>query len=58
MKRSKPQSPPTISKNMLTLQLTHVRQGIREDVGAEDEKLRARARVIQDMERVEYAHEQ
>ncbi len=43
---------------MLTLQLTHVRQGIREDVGAEDEKLRARARVVEYLERLEYAYEQ
>jgi hypothetical protein len=51
-------SPPTTSKDMLTLQLTHVRQGIREDVGADDYKARAtRARVLQHMERVEYAHE-
>ncbi len=57
MKRSKPQSPPTISKNMLTLQLTHVRQGSKEDVGAEDEKLRARARVVEYLERLEYAYE-
>jgi hypothetical protein len=42
---------------MLVLQQPHVRQESDEDVGA-DEKVRAmRARVIQDMERVEYAHE-
>jgi hypothetical protein len=39
---------------MLTFELHNTRQGSRED----EEKVRAmRARVIQDMERVEYAHE-
>ncbi len=50
-------SPPKPSENVLLLERQHIRQGSNEDVGAEEEKLRARARVIQDMERVEYAHE-
>jgi hypothetical protein len=58
MKRSNPQSPPTTSKNMPILELKHVMQGSTKDVGADDYKARAvRARVIQHMERVEYAHE-
>ncbi len=52
-------SPPTTSKDMLTLELHNTRQGIREDVGADDYKARAtRARVIRHMEDVEFAYEQ
>jgi hypothetical protein len=54
MMNRKPRNPPTKSKDMLTLELHNTRQGSRED----DEKLRAtRARVIQHMERIEFAHE-
>ncbi len=51
--------PPTKSKDMFTFELHNTRQGIREDVGADDYKARAtRARVIRHMEDVEFAYEQ
>ncbi len=53
----KPRNQPKTNNHMLVLQQPHVRQGTREDVGAADKARAMRARVIQHMERVEYAHE-
>jgi hypothetical protein len=57
MKRSNPQSPPTISKNMYMLEQTHVRQGSREEYRGSDRERAARARVVAYLERLEYAYE-
>ncbi len=57
MKRSNPQSPPTISKNMHMLEQTHVRQGSREEYRGADREKAERALVVAYLERVEYAYE-
>ncbi len=55
MKRSKPQSPPTRSNNIVMLERNNTRQE-KGEVGGDREKA-IRAMVVAYLERIEYAHE-